>query len=439
MEAVGRMRDDESLITDLPSKSFMEELTNYKIKYADSIKVNFSFTEKKNDAACGSCPGGTKFLYIDHLGRISPCTWISEFFPHYRSKETLHKNSFQEIMGSEQIGSYLKMIAELNKNGLGCPAKALKDVEAYEHIEKMFQGSLENTLKTTEKFAPYSCLYSFTTENIGGYFSQIDFRGKSVLTVGGSGDHLINASLLGAKDVTCFDKNVMAKFYAELKFQAVKKLPFIVFKEFFLRNSKQPLSFETYQKLETSLSPITRYFWEKIYKHFKNNGSEIRESALFNNLHDHSSNKVDYNPYLSSEEQYLQAQKSLSSKTFKWINSSLEKLTSLNAVRTRKFDVILLSNIADYAERIFPDDKQYFEKFNSEIISPLSQQLSPDGILCFAYLYKSDQREGKLRNKFYDLNLLKQTFTDDQFSYSKFDFKGVDKGNDTIAYLKCQI
>ena len=59
----------------------------------------------------------------------------------------------------------------------------------------------------SEKFASISKIYSFTTENISGYFNYLDFKNKNVLTVSASGDHIINAFYKGARSVTGFDIN----------------------------------------------------------------------------------------------------------------------------------------------------------------------------------------------------------------------------------------
>ena len=73
----------------------------------------------------------------------------------------------------------------------------------------------------------YFCwLYPFTNENIGAYFSKLDFKDKSVLTVTSSGDHIINSILMGAKEVDAFDVNPLAKHYSELKIAAIKSLTF---------------------------------------------------------------------------------------------------------------------------------------------------------------------------------------------------------------------
>ena len=66
-------------------------------------------------------------------------------------------------------------------------------------------------------FNNLSQIYSFTTENIAGYFEYLDFTNKNVLTVAASGDHIINAFYKGAEEVYGFDINYLALIFTELK------------------------------------------------------------------------------------------------------------------------------------------------------------------------------------------------------------------------------
>ncbi len=119
MEPVGRSKDDYSLISNKPIEEVKDALEQLAQKYQDKIKVNYSFTEKPKQCESGICPAVNKFLYIDNLGRISPCTWVVEKYPQYRTEKTVKTASFEEVMDSEPIKSYLSYI-EHNKIR-GCP------------------------------------------------------------------------------------------------------------------------------------------------------------------------------------------------------------------------------------------------------------------------------------------------------------------------------
>lgn len=66
--------------------------------------------------------------------------------------------------------------------------------------------------------------YPFTTENISGYINEFDLKDKSLLTVGSSGDQIINGSLFGCHNIACLDICTYAKFYIYLKISCLLEL-----------------------------------------------------------------------------------------------------------------------------------------------------------------------------------------------------------------------
>ena len=106
----------------------------------------------------------------------------------------------------------------------------MKDIEYFEKII--------NIKNNKELLKNYFCwLYPFTNENIKGYYSKINFKNKNVLTVTASGDHALNALLLGANCVETFDSNPLAKYYSELKIAGIKTLSLEEFILFFYNKS----------------------------------------------------------------------------------------------------------------------------------------------------------------------------------------------------------
>lgn len=120
MEAVGRLDGDEELISKRTIESVKQEIEKLAIKYEGQIQVKYSFTENKECETDECCPAVNKFLYINNLGQVSPCTWVISKYPEYKSKLTLKNSSFDEVMKSEPIQKYLKYIEE--KQIKGCPA-----------------------------------------------------------------------------------------------------------------------------------------------------------------------------------------------------------------------------------------------------------------------------------------------------------------------------
>ena len=119
MEAVGRLDGDETLISKRTIDSVKQELEKLVIKYKEQIQVKYSFTENKECITEECCPAVNKFLYINNLGQVSPCTWIISKNPEYKSKLTLKNSTFTEVIKSEPIQNYLKYIEENQIKG--CP------------------------------------------------------------------------------------------------------------------------------------------------------------------------------------------------------------------------------------------------------------------------------------------------------------------------------
>ena len=104
-----------------------KEIEKIAIKYKNEIKVKYSITENKKyttEECCQECPAINKFLYINNLGQISPCTWVVSNYPEYKSELTLKNSNFTEIIKSQPIQKYLKYIKENQIKG--CPVNRRK-------------------------------------------------------------------------------------------------------------------------------------------------------------------------------------------------------------------------------------------------------------------------------------------------------------------------
>lgn len=153
-----------------------------------------------------------------------------------------------------------------------------------------------------EKYGRYSKLYAFTTENIGGYYLQTSFLKKKVLTVCGSGDHVLNAILLGSNEIDTFDINILTYYFLKLKIAAVKTLSYTEFLDYFLlENNLSAMNYKLFQKMKKELESEILTFWEAIYRDVEYDGRKLRDSSLFHNLYDTNEKKLMSNPYLKEE------------------------------------------------------------------------------------------------------------------------------------------
>ncbi|MBI4919057.1 radical SAM protein [archaeon] len=118
MEPAGRIAGDYSSVTQKSAQELADTIDELSLGYIGRIKVHHNFNPNAENSTCSSCPGGKKFLYIDNLGRVSPCTWIVERNPEYRSKLTV-REGLDIVLNSSQLQNYLKSI----EGTTGCPLR----------------------------------------------------------------------------------------------------------------------------------------------------------------------------------------------------------------------------------------------------------------------------------------------------------------------------
>ena len=173
----------------------------------------------------------------------------------------------------------------------------------------------------------FSKIYPFTTENISGYISNFDLNNKSLLTVGSSGDQVINPTFYNCKDITVIDICPYTKFYFYLKKSALLTLNYNQFLNFFCYNDF-PKTFEdninafnikSYKKIYSVLRLLdyeSYLFFDELFNLF--DSKTIKENLMD---FDESRNGVicGYNNYLRNEITYNILKKELHNISFKFI------------------------------------------------------------------------------------------------------------------------
>ena len=256
-------------------------------------------------------------------------------------------------------------------------------------------------------------IYPFTTENIAGYIDYFDLQDKSLLTVGSSGDQIINAALKGAKDVTLLDINPYAKYYYYLKAAGILELDLVKFNEFFLYQANLAIFRHSGRKVKTfnenlyeefkntlrSLDNDSYLFWDELFETYS---SYIVREYLFSKDEHHYSILKESNLYLQSESNYNEVKDKIKNLRPEFINTNI-----LEVNLDKKFDNIWLSNIACYLQR--SELKKATDKF--------SDNLNDDGQLLISYLYSNCMYTSHSLKS--NLRLLKE------YSPSFYSFKGV--------------
>ncbi len=223
-------------------------------------------------------------------------------------------------------------------------------------------------------------IYPFTTENISGYIDQFDVKGKKILTVGSSGDQVIELALHGGKEITVVDICPQTKEYFYLKKAGLLFFEKSLFESFFcykdyprvFKDNINVFRKSNFQKLEPILRLLdyeSYLFWGELFNSYT---SEIVRKHLFFDDEKRISMLQKQLRYLSSVTQYHQAKEQIAkiSPTF-LIGDIFE-----NDLR-EKYDIIWLSNIAVY----YPLEQM------KELVERLQQNLNPLGKMMICYLY----------------------------------------------------
>ncbi len=302
----------------------------------------------------------------------------------------------------------------------------------------------QETVKLTEgaksfmhiKFKEFCEMYAFATENIRGYLSKMPIKGKKILTVTASGDHLINLALAGATTVHNFDINRNVYFMTQLKLAALKTLSYEEYLLFFtackdsreeyyglvpiqkkIDENPQVLDYKTYLRIRENLKEDCALYWDMLYEEYHFNGVSLmksgiirgvdRTSAVFNNL------------YLQNEKNYNQARECIDKVDTKYFAMDVLELHKLEDT----YDSIILSNIYEYVT-----DEWYGgiseNAFTQYVTEELSKNLNPGGVISIAYQYHY-----KTKNQAYKpslKNLFKGRYAiDRREALEKFKFKKI--------------
>lgn len=228
----------------------------------------------------------------------------------------------------------------------------------------------------------FSKIYTFTTENISGYIDYFDFENKSLLTVGSSGDQILNAFFNGARDITLFDINEYAEYYVYLKIAAVLSLSYKEFKLFFFKHGLSPFernrcmfSKVLFRKIKDNLRILdyeSYLFFDELFSVYD---EHIIRERLFDDDEDRNKVIKGFNNYLKDEESYNKLKSIISKIYFNYISGNIFE-DNIN----RRFDNILLSNLCTITS--LDSLKQLLDKLDAN-------NLNNNGSILIGYLWNA--------------------------------------------------
>lgn len=208
--------------------------------------------------------------------------------------------------------------------------------------------------RTQEETKVFQKVYPFTTENIGGYFKNLELKDKNIFTVGSSLDQAFNALLLGAKKITVFDLNANTDKFYKLK------------RKLILSVSREKLFYEVLKQKEISLD------------------SDILLKEIVMHI----------NPYLQTEANYQILRQKLQEDRISVVYGDIFNIDKY--LEKEEYDRIILSNILQYLDYFCKNQDPYI--FLKEHFIKWKEYLSDDGIMQLLYLYSFDL-EAIMENK----------------------------------------
>jgi MoaA/NifB/PqqE/SkfB family radical SAM enzyme len=124
MEPAGRLSIDSPLLATRSPRVLQEELESLQSIYEGRMRIVGNVKSQEEKKNCGRCPGGERFLFIDNLGRVSPCSWISERAPEFISQKTLRDSSVDAVLGGRPMKRFIDWKVAHQRNGIGgCPLR----------------------------------------------------------------------------------------------------------------------------------------------------------------------------------------------------------------------------------------------------------------------------------------------------------------------------
>lgn len=207
--------------------------------------------------------------------------------------------------------------------------------------QRIVRSSLHN-FGEGKTFYEISSIYKFTNENIYSYLHHLKNK-KRMLSVIASGNQILNAILVGTKNIDCFDISIFPEYYLFLQIASVLALSREEYLDYYLSDDREVVFSDVlYDKVREYLAPKYKEFWDSLYNF--DEGYDIYNSLLFRTDPCYKSTEIDRNPYLFGDN-YYKLKEILQSGEVS-INPSVFDITQTKI--DRDYDLVYLSNILTY-------------------------------------------------------------------------------------------
>ena len=250
---------------------------------------------------------------------------------------------------------------------------AMNDADIFSDFRKFGKQDENNTY--------FSPIFLFSNDEMDTILRNMNFEG-GLLSVTASLDHALNAILLGAKDVTLFDINKAAKYFAELKLHAIKNLDY---EEFLHLYGLEPVKFPKFQKKNVKISKennnvkLNKDMVYKLCKDMNKPYSYFFERLFFLNFFDNEKNQINFhknimpnaNLYMNKAEFYKLKELLNDVKINEYIDCDIFDLKK--HISDNEYSAMIFSNITSYFVK---DD---YKKLHI-LLNEIKNNLTEDGL-----------------------------------------------------------
>jgi len=230
----------------------------------------------------------------------------------------------------------------------------------------------------------YDCLYANATEDMSTYYKEFDYP-KTFLSVGASGEQVVNAICAGAKVIDVYDSNRLCRHALSLRIAALQGLDKADLIEYF--STFSPLLFAKFAPL---LPEDSLFYWYGIYSSFSlSQVGNIISIFLF------SYKKLDIdllesiNPYLQGEN-YKKTQELSKDVTINYLDTDLYHLPQY--IKEKTYDAMTFSNIYEYINFNDAVTREKAKQYRDFVINEMYPHLNEGGAIMVSYLYAWNEK-----------------------------------------------
>ena len=277
----------------------------------------------------------------------------------------------------------------------------------------------------------FNMIYPFTTENIKDMLSCFDLKDKACLTVLGASDQVFDMYLMGAKSVTAFDVNPLAKYLFYLKKAGIEALTKEEYLDYFCYRGTdnytifqnrliKPFDIRIFDKIAPNLKDNSYKFWMNLYS--KYSFSTIRESARLFNNDEYFRDTLEHTVAYLDDDNFEKLKEVSKNIKITFINKDIKEL-----VLAKNYDLMYFSNIIQYASSMFLKNticetaylqrKLPLEAFKNYIMS-FKDNLNDNGIIIIGYIYTI--LDECYSNGIFNKEIRDEVFPLDEFNYYYF-------------------